>query len=310
MSEENVTPEEVEALTGTAPAPTHVGVRPRDFHQPKRLSAEQLDELRVRVSVALGSIPKKLRPWLRSDVKIALQTVSEVNFRKLASAAGDPLCAASFRARGELGWAVWDSSTATGIAERALGVSAEEAPEGRRLSPVECSIIANLISLIANQLVAPLGFEATDFEMLQSVADLELSTEGQRGGDPQRLHLALAFEGPHGESTIRLYVPGVSAANAAGRRPAPPTPVPAHLSDIPVELCATLDTVEIALTDLLAIEVGDVIPLTARVEAPLKITIEDHPCAEARMGRKDGQLAIRLESLDLTPLDSPGDSHE
>ena len=85
--------------------------------------------------------------------------------------------------------------------------------------------------------------------------------------------------------------------------------LPEHLAGITFELQAALATVDVPLTELLAVEVGDVIPLGVTTSSPVLVRIEDGDYAHAAWGRHEGQLAIRVIEL-LRSDDSPESPNE
>lgn len=312
MSEDAITPEEVEALTTaeTTPEPTSSGVRPRDFRQPRRLSPEQLEELRVRVDLDLVQIAAVLKPWLRSEQTLTLQTVSEVSFQGLPDSIEGPVCVMQFQAGASVGWVVWETEAALAATARAMGVEssgededpgedAEAKPE--QLSSVETSIACKVLGEMLNALGTTLGFQADEFKLLQSAEKLEHSIVELRGTDTQRLRVDLELDGPGHANTLKFYLPGVvpEPTNAGQQAQTNPTLVPDHLSKVSLEVRAAFDDIELPLDDLLALEVGDVIPLSTNIDDPIKLTIEDLGCAKVRLGKKDGQLAVQLESLEI-----------
>ena len=48
---------------------------------------------------------------------------------------------------------------------------------------------------------------------------------------------------------------------------------------------------------LLALEAGDLIPLTVAPGDPIVLRIEGEPCGRARFGERDGRLAVRLTEI-------------
>jgi len=315
VTEDAITPEEVEALTTTEPTlePTSSGVRPRDFRQPRRLSAEQLEELRVRVDLDLAQVASVLKPWLRTEQTLTLQTVSEVSFQGLPDSIQGTVCAMQFQADGSVGWVVWETDAALAATARAMGVesSSEDDEDGnpdegedsatKQLSSVEISIACKVLGEMLNALGVTLGFQADGFKLLQSQEELEHSILELRGTDTQRLRIDLELDGPGNPNTLKFYLPGVvpESTDTARQAQANPTAVPDHLSKISIEVKAAFDGIELSLDDLLALEVGDVIPLSTHVDDPINLTIEDLGCAKVRLGKKDGQLAVQLESLEI-----------
>jgi flagellar motor switch protein FliM len=52
----------------------------------------------------------------------------------------------------------------------------------------------------------------------------------------------------------------------------------------------------VALSDLLALEIGDVIPLGTSADRGVTLWVAESPCAGALLGSRDGKLAVRLTS--------------
>jgi flagellar motor switch protein FliM len=61
---------------------------------------------------------------------------------------------------------------------------------------------------------------------------------------------------------------------------------------------AYLASVDVPLSDLMALEVGDVIPLGVEAGTPVDLYIEDRCCARASWGRHLGMQAVRVSELD------------
>ncbi len=336
MNESGITPEEADALTATEPTPETSGVRPRDFRLPRRLSSEQLEELRVRISLDLKSVAKVLKPWFRANHALTLETISEVSFHGIPDAIEDRVCVMRFKVADKVGWVVWETEAAFAATACAMGVEppakdeeeegaedstpneaaeagdseqagAEEATESsvrpEKLSSVEDSIARKILGELLSGLGSTLGFQASDYRLLQSLEELEHSIVELRGTDAQRLRVDLQLDGPGAPSELKFYLPGVvPASSSPDQASSQPTNVPAHLSNVMLELSAEFDSVELPLDELLSLEVGDVISLATRVEDPINLTVEDLVCAKVHLGKKDGQIAVQLESLILDSI--------
>jgi flagellar motor switch protein FliM len=133
---------------------------------------------------------------------------------------------------------------------------------------------------------------ATFIEELGSPRDV-----GERF-DPRRLLILLELEIPTGTSSLRLYLPPPACDENASVRPdAKKQELPRHLCDVPLSISARLGAADLPLADLLALEVGDVIPLGVHTSSPLEVWAEDLPWANAMLGASSGHLALRLHSL-------------
>lgn len=306
----NIEPEEARALreaaggepTRTAPAQ----VESRDFSVPRRLSARQLKRLGKLATTALQEIGNGIAPLLRSFHKLSMAGVSEVNTTTLVDELEPPFVVLCFECEGQPGWLVWEPTAALAAIEAILSSAPEEASAARLLSSSECRVLERLLTHVAEPIARALGFELSKSYVAQEPEALASLDDAGPDADPQRLLIHLAFDGPGEPSDLCLYLPGVSPEHdEAGRRRG--DALPAHLEPVPLKVAAHLASIDVPLTDLLELEVGDVIPLGVRTGTPVDIYIEDRACAKGRMGSHLGRLAVQIEKLSPSSdeLDQP-----
>ena len=324
MTETRVTREEAQALSSgrtrdAATGAVAAGVRPRDFREPRRLSQDGLNTLRKALDRRLASASTALRPWLRDLYAFELEDVTETLFETVlagvvesAERDSSPVCTARFEFAGQVGWAVWEREAARRSVEFSLGVESIEAgePAGTDedetskpagLSVVESGIASELLLVVLRELLSAFGPAPAGLEILQttealrwSVEDASLAGGAEGARDSQRVYCRLRFDGPGGESSLRLLLPGLVAGTGAPRINELET-LPEHLAEVPIEMFAVLDTIDVPLASLLGLEPGDVVPLGARAGDPVHLFIEERECATARLGQHEGMLAVRLE---------------
>jgi flagellar motor switch protein FliM len=294
-----LTPEEVEALAAPAEeAKRAVEVLERDFREPRRLAREELDRLARAAARSIDEIEGSLRVWLRAPYKVEIASVAEVNAQRLLSELATPFCLLAFECAGRPCWAVWDATFASAATEVALGVAEVDEPEARTLTPVERGVLRNLLGRVIGFVGHALGVQPKDVRYVADDVQLALERADAREGDPTRLAVHVALSGPLGETTLRLHFAGVGptpqASPQSGAKDKKKLATPEHLVEIPFELGAQLGTADVALSDLLGLEPGDVIPLPAAVGSPLAVYVDGIPCASARFGEHRGKLAIQL----------------
>ncbi len=275
----------------------------RNFSQPRRLSAERLQRISQVVAASLQDISTKLAAPLRSFFKLHVGSISEVNAHDLFTETKSPFVVVCLDVGGALGWIVWDETAATATLEQILAgeLDPEEEIEPRHLSPSETRVLGQLLG----DLVAPIGKCMGLDIKIDSIAqdEEELKTLRDQGpdADTRRLMLHLVFEGPGGNSDLRLYLPGIeeesSEVPGAGM-----SDVPEHLDTVKMEMRALLGQVEIPLRDLLAMEVGDVIPLGIEVGGKVNFLVEDRPVALCDWGQVAGSLALKITQLQMENL--------
>ncbi len=276
-------------------------VASRDFARPLRLSRAERQRLARAVGAALPELEGRLSAWVRDDSRLSLEQVDEVGALDLFDGLREPFLVQRLLVGGQQGWLVCPNEAAQALAERALGAplgSEERAP--RPLSPIEAGVLADLLEEFAAGVARALDL-APDFgPLLQSRRALELDLDPDLAREPRRVALYVALSGPAlPATTLRLYLPGILPAQRPGGTARRPRPLPAHLGSVPIELSAELGSIEVPLSELLALEVGDVVPLGAPVGEAAVLRVEEHPCGRALWGSHQGGLALRV--LDFQP---------
>jgi flagellar motor switch protein FliM len=214
------------------------------------------------------------------------------------------LAALRFEIGGQPCWLTWDSGAALGALETALGSTSATKQEPRALSSIERAMFLRLLTGPVTKLARALDLEATGFAF---AADADAFGSWQQGGEraePRRLVATLEFEPAGGAvSAWSLYLAGVGAP----AKPVETTPVaalPHNLEDVAIELVARLGSGEVALSELLALEVGDVIPLQHKVGEPLEVVVEDHACLRGMLGKAQGKLGVRITGAHQPPSEA------
>jgi len=301
----NVEPEEAQAILDLmeAGARSHAAaplVEPRDFVRPRRLGRLQLEGVTRRLSLALKDVERALLRRLRGKGALDLVEVSEVGSDVALGELVAPFCVLRFQVGAEPGWAIWHAAGAVGAVEVALGAAAPAEPVARPLTPIEKDILDDLLRPIVAAASASLGLSAEGFTVVDTIEDLGSWRDGGPTADPQRLDVHLGCDGPGGESSLRLLLPGVGPEQSESAA-APATDLPSHLDEVVLQLSVRLGAAQIPLAELLAIEVGDVIPLNVEATEPVRIWVEDREVASARLGSMHGSLAVAIEQ----PLSLP-----
>lgn len=292
-----ITPEERAALAGPREALPPPAVEARDFRHPRRLAPEHAARIkRVAQRVQL-ELEAQLQSAARGNSRAEVVAATESSVSEILDGLGEPFCVLIYETGNHTSWAVLDTGFAVALAERMLG--APQSNSGpRRLSSVEIGLMRALITRAAQTVLKALGTEPKNPRFVQDREALHLAQELPPKADPQRLSVQIAMTTPFGEGTLRVYTavtPGVVE---------PPAPVPAPnktklslpptLADAEVELRAELGSVDLPLDAVLALEVGDVIPLATQPGDPVRIRIEDDDYGQARWGERNGKLALRV----------------
>jgi flagellar motor switch protein FliM len=298
----NVSPEEVQALVGE-PAGERAGehgpgVEPRDFRQPRRLAAEQLVRHKRTAQRAQQELGRIAVATFRVPTSAEIVAVTEASLPEIVRSLAEPFAALLFECAGQSCWTLWDVSSARSAVERMLGSTEVKDAPPRALSSVERSLVQALLLKITTLVAGTYGLEPKNPRYVQDFVSLYTAQDREDLGDPQRLCVQIGLQGQFGSGTIRLYLGGArllepGGGSAAGRDKQRLS-LPAHISDLEVQLTAELASVELPLAEVLAIEPGDVIPLGVDVDSPLALYVEEEACGSARWGERSGRIALSI----------------
>ena len=291
-------------MVATVVAATPGGlVERRDFTEPRRLSGEALKELGKKITAILPAASNELAVLLRKMHKLTLGSVAEVNASRLFQALPDPFLVWCYECNGQLAWLVWDSAAANRLVETILCGMGTETTTGRHFSPSECRVLEQMFLVLVGAIARPFGLEPRSLRLAQNAEELNGFEEIAGSSDKQRLMVHLGFDAPGGPSDVRIYLPGVLAAAQVTRPDKLAPALPSHTRSIPVELAAYLGSVDVPLSELLGLEVGDVLPLGVESDSLLELFVEDRSCARASWGIYKGKLAVRIHDVDPRALE-------
>lgn len=304
----HLTPEESAALL---PAGTESAARvtPRDFRQPRRLSREARERLKRKAGIGLRGAEQRWREWLGCALSIELVDAGEIVADVLFDGLEEPFVVLELSSDHGPGWLVWDNACAKAIVEVALGSDPNSenfqpasARQPQALSPVESGLAIDLFGIFFSALSEALGIQVGLAGLHQGLRDLRAAVDRQETSDPRCLFLHVEVGAPRIEGTLRVYLPGalVGIESSEKRKSLPPE-LPNHLDPVPVEISATLGAIDVPLAELLAIEVGDIIPLGVAADAPAQLHVEEQVFGQARWGAHNGRLALQI--LEVEPLE-------
>jgi flagellar motor switch protein FliM len=294
----NVSPEEVKALVGDRAESKAAPVEPRDFRQPRRLSHEQLVRHKRTAMRVQQELARLATATFRVPTAADIVGVHESSMPEIVRSLAEPFSALLFECGGQPCWTLWDLPVAVAAAERMLGATDATEQKARPLSAVERSLVGSLLVKVTTLVSSTYGIEIKNPRYVQDFVTLYSMQDTQDQGDPQRLCVQVGLQGTYGAGTIRIYLGGArlleSAPGATAGKDKARTTLPAHISDLEVQLTAELANVELPLADVLAIEPGDVIPLGVDVDSPLALYVEEEACGSARWGERSGRIALRI----------------
>ena len=313
-----VEPEEAAALAATMNSEEEGGssrvsvVVPRDFTEPRTLSADRIDRIQKTLSARLQSMANLLAGPLRGHPVLTIGEVSEVNAQGLFDDIGSPFLIHGFHTADQLGWVMWNPDAGRIASDLILsgpelpsveaeGEEAAEPEEEKPLDPIlsrtERRVIARMLDQVVGLILNEFGLELMPGTIWQEPEELTTLEDLGPDADSRRLMIHLSFEDNGGNaSDIRIYIPGIPG-DESGDEGTEQAAAPTHHAPVQMSIDAVLGGTFVPLAELLGVEVGDVIPLDARLGDPVTLEVEETTCAQGRFGAHEGLLAIQLDAV-------------
>jgi flagellar motor switch protein FliM len=297
----NVTESEIDALLARGSS-ARVPVVSRDFREPRRFSEAELEALTRPAEQVAIAVVEALRAVILAEIVHGPPEVAETALDSaLDPSRGDFVaCVAEGPAGASL--AIVDAAAAVVLAELALGLDEGEQPPSRALTHLERELVERALSRVLERAAAAFSAPVKEPRLAASRAALlrELAHDTDRRRVAVRVPITI---GPL-RTVVHVVLSGVkppaaprSAAQAAAPKDAKRAGIPAEIQPTKVELCAVLARTDVLLTEILALEPGDVITLDASPGEAIRLEVEGQPRALVRFGAHDGRLAVRVQEI-------------
>jgi flagellar motor switch protein FliM len=300
----NVSEPEIDALLARSEEPRTTVVA-RDFREPRRLSATDLDALRYPLESAAAAVLDTVKLVVPVDIAMEAIEIGEASLDGVLLNDGAEFVGAVCDGVAGISVLTLDALSAVAIAEVALGADESATPEARGLTPLEKNVLDRLLVRALERALQSLQITAKDGRAVANRA--LMAREIGAGGDPRRFALRIPLAIGTTRAVVHLLLAGVKVPAS---KPAPALlaakhakklALPAEIAPTNVDLCAVLARTDILLSELLALEPGDVITLDGAPGQTIGIEIEGQLRARARFGVRDARLAVRIQEILRNP---------
>lgn len=312
--EELLTNEEISALLPEQPndeAAVDRGRRgrivPYNFRRPDRLSKEHVRSLYMLHDHFANSLSSGLPLFLRTVSEVTLISVEQQSYSDYLKGLSDPTTIFTLAVTSLRGvFAVeFSSSIAFPIIDRLLGGNGQELKEMRPATELELKVLEGFLAVVM----------ASYRELWRPHAELETETIG-RETRPQMLQVvppnevvaAISYQLQIGESKgsmslclpVALLEPVVDgfgrSAYASDDRTPPETTASLlnAISDVRFPVTCELGSVQIAVSDLNALSVGDVIRTTHSTDKALNVCVANSAKFVGRLAAIEGKLVVQV----------------
>ncbi|HAI20833.1 MAG TPA: flagellar motor switch protein FliM [Clostridiales bacterium UBA8153] len=283
-----------------------------DFRRPDKFPKDALRVLQFLHEDFARSLTGYFSGQLRSMVTTSVSSVDQMTFEEYCRMLPSPCAVGVVNLKPLPSQALVEIHPALcfPVLDRLFGGPGRPVDKARALTEIEETVLANLMSGMLRVLadswskVASVQPSVSDIEgnplfvqvlspsEMVVVITIEVRLGGQNG--PMNLvlpHLMMAPVMPK-LSTHRLFGAGATPDPAQSARS-----MAGGIARVEVELTAILGTSQVAMRELLGLEVNDIIGLDAPVDGEVTVLVEGKPKFRARPGRHGKHLACQITEL-------------
>jgi len=280
---------------------------PYNFRRPDRLSKEQVSSLYLLHDTFAHSLSSRLPLFLRAVSEVNLISVEQQSYADYLRGLSDPTTIFTVAAKALRSVFVIElnASIAFPVIDRMLGGEGRGLSETRAATEVELKILEGFLAIVAENYrevwKTHVEFEAeiinreTRPQLLQIVAPNEIvATVAYQVeiGDAKGM-MSICLPVVMLESVIKKFSQPSSSDDNANSPDATFSLLKA-VSSLCFPVTSDLETVSTAVSDLMALSVGDVLRTNHSVEKPVNVCIADSVKFVGRLAALDAQMVVRI----------------
>jgi len=307
------TPEKEPGNASVRPdAPAKEAIQTYDFRNPMLLSHGELRKLRLHQEESIQSMAARLSIHLRLEFSLTLADLQTVAYQKLAESWGRPAHLTLFKMEPLRGVSILEISTQLGscMVDRLMGGPGQASSTNQEISEIEKVLLEQTVQLILDEWC---GHWASLKELKPAILGYESNGSFIQGASPETIMLVVSMEAGLGEckGRIQIGVPYAAVDTLIHRfcqstetmtNPAPSAPpLPAVgwkwnacFDDVCVPVTAEWEGLEMTARQILALKVGDVLPLDLKQAQRVNVRVANRFKFQGRPGTLDGKWAVEI----------------
>jgi len=286
------------------------GVKVYDFKHPDRFSKDQTRSLQMLHEHFARLFSTSLSTYLRTITEVRLVSVDQLSYDEFIRSIPNPTCISLFEMDPLDGNALLEisPSLAFSIIDRLMGGKGQAFRRNREITEIEQSIILKIIDRI---------FEALK-EAWEGVIHLRLSLKATETNPqlflqlylPTEMVILMTLEVNIGDNsgTFCICVPYLVlepvaqslsskswfSARKSDSHSDDPEKLENHIKKVAIPVECYLGNTELKLSEILNLEIGDVIPLDTRTDEEILVQVSGKPMYLARPGRHRKNRAFKI----------------
>lgn len=283
-------------------------IQPFDFRQPAFLAPSEMRRIRLRFEEYIRALAATISIYLRVEFGLRMSKLQTISYQKLAESLPNPTHLTLFKAEPLKGICLLDLPPHLGltIVDRLLGGPGHSVTGNRDLSDIESALLDEVIMLMLNdwcnqwqkiQELRPvmLGHETTPRFLHTSAHDtvmLVLSIEATIGDCVEQIQIAFPYFTiePLVRQLAALTAPEKDVISSSGNK----RRWNSDFNDIPVEVNAQWEGLELSVRALAELKPGDVLMLETESFDRVRVNISRTPKFLGRLGTRSQKWAVEL----------------
>ncbi len=285
------------------------GPQPFDFRRPSKFSREHARALQIVHETFARQFTTILSTTLRSVSQVTVSTVDHVSYDEYVRSSPELafLALLSIEPLPGAGILQLPLDIAMAAIDRLLGGTGEGGQPLRALTDIESVLLRELVQRVLKEL--DYAFESL-VRTSTSIVQLESNPQFAQVAAASDMVVVATYDVRIGanESTASLCIPYAAlqpvleqvSGNALfpDRKGADPEEsaraVAARLTGVPVDVAVRFDAVTLTSSEILDLQLGDVLPLRHPVSSPLSVVAAGRTCAAAVPGSQGRRLAFMI----------------
>jgi flagellar motor switch protein FliM len=288
---------------------TNAQVVPYDFRRPNKFNREHIRAFEIANETFARQFTTVLSTTLRTVSQVSLLSVSQLTYDEYVRSLPNPSYLAILALDPLPGAATFHLPlpvVMTAI-DRLLGGTGEGYYPERPLTDIEDVLIRDLMARVLHEL--SYAWESIT-ELEARVVQQESNPQFVQIAAPSDMVVTIAFDvrvgGQHGEATLCIpftslqpALDAITEGSLVANRTRTSADTMRHavatrLADVPLDVSVRFDEVHLASSDIVNLQVGDVIPLRHPVGSALTVSVAGEPRFHALAGRNGKRLACRI----------------
>jgi flagellar motor switch protein FliM len=300
-------------------------VAPYDFRRPNKVGRDHARALQLVHETFARQFSTILSSTLRALAPVTLRAIEQRTYDEYVSELANPSFIAILTVEPLPGQGILylPLDAAMEVVDRLLGGPGGEAHPDRPMTEIEIGVLRGLLDRVMRELTYAFesfiqvrtsitGTESNpQFAQVAGLSDMVVvATYGIAIGE-RSWEASLAFPFMMLQPALDAYSESKRTRDVdSGELARARALVDDQLREAPVEIGVTFNTVRLSAEEIVSMQLGDVLPLRHRIDAPLTITVGGVACFQAMPGRSGRRLAAMVTGDLRDPADGPLPHHD